>query len=107
MFFSKIKRALLKYQNNIEKQNNYDFASIEIGEMKVTLARRVNIPVPHEFSVFIPRVEIRKRYYNNEGLQYEKEIIYNSLTIVHSPQRPPTEAVRIKCEGRNNNSPTR
>lgn len=104
MFFSKIKRAVFKYRNNSEHHDNYDIACIEIGELKVTLARKVTIPVPHEFSVFIPRVEIRKKCYSNGSIQYEKETIYNSLTIVHSPQRPPTESVQVADKEKNKTS---
>lgn len=68
-----------------------DMAAIKIGDLLVTMARRVNLPVPHEFSVYVPRVEIRRRYYRDGQLQYEQELVFNSLTIVHAPQHPPAE----------------
>lgn len=101
MFFSKIKKTVYKYRDHNGHHDNYDIACIEIGELKVTLARKVTIPVPHEFSVFIPRVEIRKKCYSNGSLQCEKETVYNSLTIVHSPQRPPTQSIQVAKEEKN------
>ncbi len=72
-----------------------DMATIKIGELVVTMARRISITVPHEFSVFVPRVEIRQRYYHDNQLKYEKEMIFNSLTIVHAPQHPPVESGQV------------
>jgi hypothetical protein len=40
-------------------------------------------------------VEIRQRYYQDNQLKYEKEMIFNSLTIVHAPQHPPAEGGRL------------
>ncbi len=77
-----------------------DMAVIKIGDLVVTMARRVSITVPHEFSVFVPRVEIRQRYYQDNQLKYEKESIFNSLTIVHAPQRPPVESGQVSTSCR-------
>ncbi|KJS74139.1 MAG: hypothetical protein JL56_09885 [Desulfotomaculum sp. BICA1-6] len=95
---------MLKYQLNDDHHDNYDIACIEIGDLKVTLARKITIPVPHEFSVFVPRVEIRKRCYSNGSIKCETETIYNSLTIVHSPQRPPTESLQGANKEKNKTS---
>lgn len=72
-----------------------DAATIKIGDVVVSMARHVSISVPHEFSVYVPRVEIRQRYYQDNQLKYEKEMILNSLTIVHAPQHPPAESGRL------------
>jgi len=77
-----------------------DMAVIKIGDLVVTMARRVSITVPHEFSVFVPRVEIRQRYYQDDQLKYEKESIFNSLTIVHAPQHPPVESGQVSTSCR-------
>lgn len=91
MILSRIRKGFFKHKNNICPDDNLDIASVEIGDLKVTLARRLTLQVPHEFSVFIPRVEIREKRYHDGKLQFEKETIYSSLTIVHSPQRPPAQ----------------
>jgi hypothetical protein len=94
MIFNKFKKMLKRSDKRTGKQCcelQTDVAAIKIGDLLVTMARRVNLPVPHEFSVFVPRVEIRQRYYRDNQLQYEKELIFNSLTIVHAPQHPPAE----------------
>lgn len=72
-----------------------DMAVIKIEDVVVTMTRHVSNTVPHEFSVYVPRVEIRQRYYRDNQLQYEKEMILSSLTIVHAPQHPPAESGRL------------
>ncbi|TYO97369.1 hypothetical protein [Desulfallas thermosapovorans] len=72
-----------------------DTATIKIGDVVLSMARQVSNSVPHEFSVYVPRVEIRQRYYQDNQLKYEKEMILNSLTIVHAPQHPPAESGRL------------
>jgi len=74
-----------------------DMAAIKIGDVVVAMARRLTSTVPHEFSVYVPRVEIRQRYYQDNQLKYEKEMIFNSLTIVHAPQHPPAESGRANA----------
>ncbi|WP_052543947.1 hypothetical protein [Desulfoscipio gibsoniae] len=103
MLISKLKKVLKNSQNFFNRtgaEPQTDIAAIKIDDVLVTMARHVSSSVPHEFSVFVPRVEIRKRYYRNNQLQYEKEMIFNSLTIVHSPQHPPVESGRspIMCQ---------
>nr|WP_245526690.1 hypothetical protein [Acetohalobium arabaticum] len=45
---------------------------------------------PHEVSVFVPRAELRKKMDDGEKTE-EIEILLNSITVVHSPQRPSDE----------------
>jgi hypothetical protein len=41
-----------------------------------------NVNIPHEVTVVVPRVELRKKIKDNEE---EIEIIMNSITVVHPP----------------------
>lgn len=94
--WGKIKQRLFKLktrQDDGGAVHGIDLAGMEIGPLKVTMTRKALFPVPHEFSVFIPRVEIREKWSRGD-VQYEREMLFNSLTIVHSPQRPPTESSR-------------
>ncbi|WP_161820892.1 hypothetical protein [Sporotomaculum syntrophicum] len=93
MFISKLKKILRPQFRAGSPQ--MDIAAIKIGDVLVTMARRVNSTVPHEFSVYVPRVEIRQRFFRDDQLQYEKEMIFNSLTIVHAPQHPPADSGRV------------
>ena len=51
------------------------------------MSKTYNYDTPHEFSMYVPRVEIRE---NLRTLFFTKsrEIIYNSVTIVDAPQHP-------------------
>jgi len=61
-----------------------DEAEIRIGDVVVTMTTQSNLDVPAEFSAFIPRAEIRRRF--QDGRLAEEEIILSSITIVHSPR---------------------
>lgn len=69
---------------------NTDEVELHVDNAVIRVIRRLTYDLPHEVSAFIPRAEIRRRRYENGRLAWEEEIILNSLTVVHSPQRPPT-----------------
>ncbi|OIQ08129.1 hypothetical protein MTCOM_02150 [Moorella thermoacetica] len=69
---------------------NTDEVELHIDNAVIRVIRRLTYDLPHEVSAFIPRAEIRRRRYENGRLAWEEEVILNSLTVVHSPQRPPT-----------------
>ncbi|SFR05532.1 hypothetical protein [Desulfoscipio geothermicus] len=98
MLIGKLKKIFIKNRDmkcpDRQEGRQIDLAKIKIGDLEMVMCRRVDIETPHEFSVFVPRVEIRQRYYRDNRLQYEKETIYNSLTIVHAPIHPPAESGR-------------
>lgn len=48
------------------------------------MSRRSKLDVPAEFAAFIPRAEIRRRYYSNGELVQEEEFILNSITTPFS-----------------------
>jgi len=63
---------------------------IEVGlpGLKINLRRNIKLDTPHEVTVVLPRVEMRKRCLNPDCSQYEYEIIYSSITVVHAPRHP-------------------
>lgn len=65
-----------------------DHAELQLEDVNVKLSRKLNLLIPHEITVVIPRVELRDRQYVNGKLIAEKERIYNSITIVHAPRHP-------------------
>ncbi|WP_406677558.1 hypothetical protein [Moorella sp. ACPs] len=69
---------------------NIDAVELHVDNAVIRIIRRLVYDLPHEVSAFIPRAEIRRRRYENGQLAWEEEVILNSLTVVHSPQRPPT-----------------
>ncbi|MDI6606807.1 MAG: hypothetical protein QME65_06690, partial [Candidatus Omnitrophota bacterium] len=63
---------------------------IVIYGFKVKFIRKISIPVPHEVSVFVPRLEFNNKI-TEGGRTAESSVILNSLTIVSSPVREASE----------------
>ncbi|MFZ7102811.1 MAG: hypothetical protein ACOWWO_09135 [Peptococcaceae bacterium] len=80
-----MKNILLYFKDKVIR--NKDSARVELGPLKMSLKKIMAYDHPHEFSIFIPRVEIREKV---NWLFYRKtrEIIYNSVTIVDAPRAP-------------------
>lgn len=98
MLINKLKKILNRNGKSVidhDKDQKTDVATIKIGDLEMTMARKVTIPIPHEFSIFIPRVELRQRFFRNNKLQCEKEDIYSSITIVHTPKEPRLKITRV------------
>ena len=92
-----MKKLLLKRGRQMEAEALFDVAAIQVDDLTVTMSRRAsNTDPPYEFSMFIPRLEFRQKYYHDGVIKGEKEIILNSITIVHAPQHPPSEGIRNK-----------
>lgn len=60
-----------------------DTIELTLPMLTITLTRRLNIDVPHEVSIIVPRAEMR---FKNQ----ETELIYSSITVVHAPRHPPS-----------------
>ncbi|MFZ5645745.1 MAG: hypothetical protein ACOY46_19480 [Bacillota bacterium] len=58
-----------------------DNITLELPLLRINLSRKLNIDVPHEVSIIIPRAEIR---FSGETT----ELIYSSITVVHAPRHP-------------------
>ncbi len=84
---SKLKN-IFRLEDQVEA--NIDEAEINIFGIKVKMTRKTNLPVPQEFSVFIPRLELTKKV--TEGNKTtENSLILNSLTIVSAPRHEPSD----------------
>ncbi|WP_066637020.1 hypothetical protein [Desulfolucanica intricata] len=83
-----------------------DEAEIQIGGVSIKVTRRLSLDVPHEITAIIPRVEIRRRKYNNGQLASEDEMILNSITIVHAPRHPLAEETPPQVEPEPNRNST-
>lgn len=70
-----------------------DQISLTLGDLTVVVERSSRLPVPHEVSVVIPRVEIRRSIKKAGEAEASSEVLLNSITVVHSPQRPPAGEV--------------
>lgn len=68
-----------------------DDVIINIAGLTMKVSRFSTLPVPHEVTAVIPRVELRIWRYQNEKLIEIEEKIFNSITIVHAPRHPPGE----------------
>lgn len=80
----KIKKLVSKI-NPFKSQ--YDDIHVQLNELDIKLTRVTNPEIPHEVTVVVPRAEIRERYNENNQL-IEREIILNSITVVHAPRHP-------------------
>lgn len=67
---------------------NIDEVEISVFGLKTKLLRRINLAVPHEVSVFIPRLEFNHKI-TEENRTSEVSIILSSLTIVSAPRHEP------------------
>lgn len=66
-----------------------DEITVNIAGVTMKLARLSTLPVPHEVTVVIPRVELRRWRYRDGQLIEAAEKIFNSITIAHSPRHEP------------------
>lgn len=64
------------------KDTGIDKITLSLYGLNITVERKVNINIPHEVTVVVPRVECRKKSKNGEE---DIEVIMNSITVVHSP----------------------
>ncbi|SFG36572.1 hypothetical protein SAMN05660649_01435 [Desulfotomaculum arcticum] len=88
-----LKKLLLKRRRQMDTL--FDVATIQVDDLTVTMSRRErNTDPPYEFSMFIPRLEFRQRYYKDRQEKDAKEIILENISIVHAPQHPPSEGSR-------------
>ncbi len=70
-----------------------DEAEVSIFGINAKLVRKIPLPVPHEVSIFIPRLEISQK--TTEGSKStETTMVLSSLTIVSAPRHEPLEPDR-------------
>ncbi|MGM0472234.1 MAG: hypothetical protein ACQEQI_08145 [Bacillota bacterium] len=93
MVWSLIKRLKKKISTLLADDcncRNNDEIHLNLDGLEITMERCFAYDKPHEVSVFVPRAELRKKYQKDEEVE-EIEILLNSITVVHSPQRPSNE----------------
>ncbi len=73
---------------------NQDMIHLTLDGLDIEVKRYFSYDKPHEVSVFVPRAELRKKIQDGDKIK-EIEIILNSITVVHSPQRPSKEGNNI------------
>ena len=83
----KLKNKLKKALGSPEDCRNKDEIYLNLDGLEIAMNRYFAYDQPHEVSVFVPRAELRKKIEEN-GKTEEIEILLNSITVVHSPQRP-------------------
>ncbi|MDI3481802.1 MAG: hypothetical protein PWQ97_1457 [Tepidanaerobacteraceae bacterium] len=71
----------------------------------IRLKRSLDIEVPHEVTVVVPRAEVRKKCLNDDCSKYELEMIYSNITVVHAPRHRPSGSSRNEPESRNHQPP--
>jgi hypothetical protein len=63
---------------------------LSLGELRLFFKRMHEPAKPHETTVVIPRAEIRSSLRIGKYINYSKEMLLNSITLVDSPQRSST-----------------
>ena len=66
---------------------NHDSVDLRLPLCRLRIERKSWLPIPHELQVVIPRVEIRERIWEKDGVRREREIILSSVTAVSAPRR--------------------
>lgn len=63
-----------------------DLVILQLADLQIHIRRQKPVDVPHEITVVVPRVEIKRHYTRPDGCGGEEELIYNSVTVVHAPR---------------------
>lgn len=71
-----------------KRPRQYDDVEVVLPGLVIKLKRKLDIDTPHEVTVVVPRAEIRKKCLNENCSKFEYELIYSSITVVHSPRHP-------------------
>jgi len=82
-----IKSTVAKFISCIRTKNQCDHIELELEDLYIKMNRITDQGIPHEVTVVVPRAEIREKYDENQNI-IEKEVILNSITIVHAPRHP-------------------
>lgn len=82
-----IQSVLSKFIACKKSKNQCDNIEVELEDLYIKMSRITDQQIPHEVTVVVPRAEIREKYDENHNL-IEKEVILNSITVVHAPRHP-------------------
>lgn len=64
-----------------------DEVNLLVGDIAIRLSRDLRSTLPHEVTIVIPRVDIRRKF--QDGKLVETEVEYAGITLSHSPRFPP------------------
>lgn len=78
------------------RHTQQDIIKLSLYGLNITISRKLDIDVPHEVTVVVPRVEIREKITDKNSSQREREIIFNSITVVHAPRHPSAQNIPSK-----------
>lgn len=69
-----------------------DYVEVRVAGVSVLMERQYADHTPHELTVVLPRVEIRRIPVScpaaPDGIGFHEEVIISSVTVVSSPVRP-------------------
>jgi hypothetical protein len=82
-----IQSILSKFISCRKTKAQCDYIELELEDLYIKMNRITDKEIPHEVTVVVPRAEIREKYDENQRL-IEREVILNSITIVHAPRHP-------------------
>ncbi|QUH19569.1 hypothetical protein [Alkaliphilus sp. B6464] len=82
-----IQSILSKFILCRKAKSQCDCIELKLEDLYIKMNRITDKGIPHEVTVVVPRAEIREKYDENQRL-IEKEVILNSITIVHAPRHP-------------------
>lgn len=68
-------------------QGMHDRVLLELPGIKMKLERCASDSLPHEVTLVLPRIEIR-RTTKSGAAETTEEYIYSSVTVVHAPRHP-------------------
>lgn len=88
--FKKLKNKVIFLFTGNPQCRNKDEIHLKLDGLEIFLERCFAYDKPHEVSIFIPRAELRKKITKGDQIE-EIEVLLNSITVVHSPQRPSDE----------------
>ena len=61
-----------------------DDVIVRLDDLVLSVRRRIDVDVPFEVSVVVPRAEVTETY--SEGKMVQRTLVYSSITIAHSPR---------------------
>lgn len=81
--------SIKSYISNLFKKDEpqRDYIKVQLQQLNMEMLRVTDKDIPHEVTVIVPRAEIREKY-DEKGNLIEREVILNSITLVHAPRHP-------------------
>lgn len=61
-----------------------DDVVVRLDDLILSVRRKIDVDVPFEVSVVVPRAEVTETY--SEGKMVQRTLVYSSITIAYSPR---------------------